>query len=104
MAFWQYPRPGTQPTRFPNSDEPRLKEIVSMGYTVRTDRYRYTAWVHFSPQTATPDWNQLIAEELYDLTIDSTENHNVVAYKEYFTVKQHLWHLLHSENRNFLPS
>ena len=36
-----------------------------MGYTVRVDRYRYTAWVGFDQTTAEPDWNATVATELY---------------------------------------
>ncbi|XP_039299919.1 golgin subfamily A member 6-like protein 2, partial [Nilaparvata lugens] len=43
-AFSQYPRPGLYPMLKPNSDRPRLSEIAVMGYTMRTDRYRYTEW------------------------------------------------------------
>ncbi|XP_039300736.1 uncharacterized protein LOC120356024, partial [Nilaparvata lugens] len=48
-AFSQYPRPSLYPTLKPNSDRPRLSEIAVMGYTMRTDRYRYTEWVRFKP-------------------------------------------------------
>lgn len=46
-AFSQYPRPGLIPTDNPNSDEPRLKDIQVMGYTIRTKQFRYTAWIPF---------------------------------------------------------
>uniref|UniRef100_A0A182PHZ0 Sulfatase N-terminal domain-containing protein n=1 Tax=Anopheles epiroticus TaxID=199890 RepID=A0A182PHZ0_9DIPT len=49
IAYSQYPRPGTYPTLFPNSDEPKLKHIKIMGYSMRTDRFRYTAWIKFDP-------------------------------------------------------
>lgn len=46
-AFGQYPRPSVEPSINPNSDEPRLKQIKIMGYTLRSNRYRYTAWLPF---------------------------------------------------------
>ncbi len=41
-----------------------------MGYTVRTDRYRYTAWVRRQDQ-------QLMARELYDMQNDPDETINI---------------------------
>ncbi|XP_043490900.1 iduronate 2-sulfatase isoform X2 [Polistes fuscatus] len=35
-AFSQYPRPGIEPTLHPNSDEPHLKEITIMGYSLKS--------------------------------------------------------------------
>lgn len=49
-ALSQYPRPGKLPTKHPNSDKPKLKNIQIMGYSLRSDVYRYTLWVEFNPQ------------------------------------------------------
>ena len=44
------------------------------GYTVRTDTYRYTAWVIFNKCSnstcpdALADWDQVVARELYNHT------------------------------------
>lgn len=46
-AFSQYPRPSLYPSLHPNSDEPRLDDIQIMGYSIRTPRFRYTAWIPF---------------------------------------------------------
>jgi arylsulfatase A-like enzyme len=43
-----------------------------MGYTMRTDRWRYTRWVDRPTGKA-------VAEELYDHQVDPGENHNVLA-------------------------
>jgi iduronate 2-sulfatase len=42
-----------------------------MGYTMRTDKYRYTEWVQFkyAPEYK-PNWNNLTATELYDHEAD----------------------------------
>ena len=37
-----------------------------MGYTIRVDKYRYTAWVPFNRSTATADWSKVLARELYN--------------------------------------
>lgn len=50
FALSQYPRPGMQPTKHPNSDKPKLKNIKIMGYSLRTNHYRYTLWVRFHAQ------------------------------------------------------
>lgn len=48
VAFSQYPRPGLTPTKAPDSDQPKLREIKIMGYSIRTKRFRYTAWIKFN--------------------------------------------------------
>lgn len=48
LAFSQYPRPHAFPSKNPDSDQPKLKEITIMGYTIRTKRFRYTAWIKFN--------------------------------------------------------
>ena len=56
-AFSQFPRP---------AGNKRL-----MGYTMRTDRYRFTMWVHRD------DHSQVDAIELYDHQVDPQENNNI---------------------------
>lgn len=48
VAFSQYPRPDKFPSKVPDSDQPKLKEIKIMGYSIRTRRFRYTAWIKFN--------------------------------------------------------
>lgn len=76
-VFSQYPRPGLFPTLQPNSDEPRLKQIQIMGYSIRTDRYRYTEWVKFNNMNFIPNWDEQVAVELYDHLLDPEENDNL---------------------------
>uniref|UniRef100_A0AAG5D302 Sulfatase N-terminal domain-containing protein n=1 Tax=Anopheles atroparvus TaxID=41427 RepID=A0AAG5D302_ANOAO len=78
VAYSQYPRPGPYPTLVPNSDEPKLKYIRIMGYSMRTKRFRYTAWIKFDPNTFKRDWTTLYGEELYDHSIDPKENMNLI--------------------------
>jgi len=56
-AFSQYPRPSGG------------KQL--MGYTMRTDRYRFTAWLHRN------DHSKVDAVELYDHQTDPQENTNI---------------------------
>ncbi|XP_050592811.1 iduronate 2-sulfatase isoform X3 [Bombus affinis] len=101
-AFAQYPRPSIEPSIHPNSDEPRLKEIKAMGYTLRTNKYRYIAWLSFNPETMSPNWNNIIAEELYDYSYDKGENQNVAFLEEYAKLKEKLKILLQHGWRNIL--
>ena len=58
-AFSQYPRGGGKGVG------------PLMGYTMRTDRYRFTRWVHRD------DHSKVDAVELYDHRNDPQENHNI---------------------------
>ena len=51
-----------------------------MGYSMRTDRYRYTEWVQFeyAPRYK-PKWDKVFGVELYDHVLDPDENVNVYA-------------------------
>ncbi|CAL1683158.1 unnamed protein product [Lasius platythorax] len=102
-AFSQYPRPGIQPTLHPNSDKPRLKEITIMGYTLKTNDYRYTAWIPFAHETCKPDWDIIIAEELYDHRTDRAEDFNLAASLKMLNTKKYLRSLLKNGWRNALP-
>ena len=59
-AFSQYPRSGG-----------KSGGVALMGYTMRTDRYRFTVWV------GRKDHDQLDAIELYDHQNDPQENNNI---------------------------
>ncbi len=60
-ALTQHPRPA-YPAKGANPD--------AMGYSVRTDRYRYTEWRDFKT-------NEVIATELYDHKTDAAETRNI---------------------------
>ncbi|KAL0272037.1 UNVERIFIED_CONTAM: hypothetical protein PYX00_005164 [Menopon gallinae] len=77
LALSQYPRPGLFPTRHPNSDKPRLSEIKIMGYSIRTENYRYTEWIEWSPKQLQGNWSNIYNVELYDHSIDPNENLNL---------------------------
>ncbi|KAL4239664.1 hypothetical protein ACF0H5_000470 [Mactra antiquata] len=78
-AFSQYPR-----------------ETNIMGYTMRTDRYRYTEWAEFTyaPQYM-PNWNRLAGVELYDHLNDPAENYNRALDPKYEKTKKELSQMLH---------
>ena len=55
-----------------------------MGYSIRTDRYRYTEWYEMdykNGETATPE--NIIGRELYDYEKDPNETKNFVGAKSY---------------------
>lgn len=61
-----------------------------MGYSVRTTQYRYTVWVSFSSLIKKPNWKKVLAEELYNHSIDSEENKNLAYLQKYETIKSEL--------------
>lgn len=82
-AFSQYPREGY------------------MGYSIRTDQYRYTEWPVFHRKPVfKPDWNNLAGVELYDHTNDPEENINRADDAAYQDLRKQLSELLHAGWRN----
>ncbi|KAK2588799.1 hypothetical protein KPH14_001674 [Odynerus spinipes] len=102
-AFSQYPRPGLEPTLHPNSDEPRLEEITIMGYSLKTHKYRYTAWIPFIPENKTGNWEIVLSEELYNHYDDSAENFNLARSPKFLKEKIELRTLLKNGWREALP-
>jgi len=54
-----------------------------MGYTLRTERYRYTIWMNDFTSKQAFEANKVYATELYDYEKDPLEKVNVVKDKEY---------------------
>ncbi len=72
-AISQYPRGG--------SNKEQGNSI--MGYSLRTERYRYTEWMGSYFTTAKPfDEKQIVATELYDLVNDPNETVNIAVKPE----------------------
>eukprot|EP00054_Salpingoeca_dolichothecata_P035008 m.4292 g.4292 ORF g.4292 m.4292 type:complete len:519 (-) comp4965_c0_seq1:67-1623(-) len=71
------------------------------GLSMRVDQYRYTEWVEFDYQTATPNFEKVFGVELYDHSGDKDtdfnafENENVFNHSQYKDVVQ----VLHDELR-----
>ena len=72
-AFSQYPRGASRAGGFP-----------LMGYSMRTDRYRFTRWVNRK------DHSQVDAMELYDHQTDPLENTNIAGKTENAALVQQL--------------
>jgi iduronate 2-sulfatase len=70
--------------RFAVTAGPEDHEDPIMGYSVRVDKWRYTAWVTFNATAAAPNFDRVVATELYEhpespLPVDwSVEHTNVV--------------------------
>jgi arylsulfatase A-like enzyme len=83
----QYPRTHNQ------LDTERLgwSDGQFMGYSIRTEKYRYTIWLKDSFRSYQPFSNDLVvATELYDYNKDPDETMNVVNDEEYNSVAKDL--------------
>lgn len=101
-VFSQYPRPSDIPQN--NTDDPHLKDIKIMGYSMRTETYRYTEWVGFDHQSFKMNWADCHAKELYDHSTDPTEDHNLAIFPQYLSLVSQLARQLHAGWRKALPS
>ncbi len=62
-----------------------------MGYSIRTERYRFTLWMKDHFRSGTPFRNELVAAgEMYDYTKDPNETVNVIDEKNYAAASQEL--------------
>ena len=76
-AFSQYPR--------------TMNRTSIMGYTMRTDQYRYTEWPKFAGAPSyKPIWDTLFGIELYDHTKDPDENINRAMDPSYASLQKSL--------------
>jgi iduronate 2-sulfatase len=82
-AVSQYPRPQN------SIESTRLgwSKGEFMGYSLRTERYRYTVWMKDFFRSNKPfDPKLIAADELYDYEKDPDERVNVVDEKEYASI------------------
>ena len=100
------PPPGFQWKKAAFSQYPRqINKAKIMGYTVRTDRYRYTEWPEFTyAPDYKPNWNNLFGVELYDHQIDPEENKNRVYDPSYQTTVKELSKTLRDGWRAAIPN
>ncbi|KAM5146056.1 iduronate 2-sulfatase [Mantella aurantiaca] len=75
VAYSSYPRPSDTPQW--NSDKPDLKDITIMGYSMRTNEYRFTAWVGYNPITFETNFTDIHALELYSVKTDPNQDNNL---------------------------
>lgn len=77
------------------SQVPRTSDDI-MGYSMRTDRYRYTEW-------RSQNSNFIVDRELYDHSVDSGEDSNVVHSTEYAVAVDELSILLDAHLKELNP-
>ena len=70
--------------------------IEYMGYSVRTDRYRYTEWINWETK-------QLAAKELYDHQNDPQENENIAGIPENASIEKSMATILKNGWKKALP-
>ena len=70
------------------------EEYDVMGYSVRTQEYRYTQWIGFNYTLSEPDWDDVRGGELYDHVTDPDENYNVNEDPIYADVIDEMYQLL----------
>ena len=58
-----------------------------MGYSFRSERYRYTVWVKNKKSTEPISNDDIYAEELYDYKIDPNETENKAGLENYQRIK-----------------
>ena len=58
----------------------KLAEFDYMGYSVRTNEWRFTAWAHLDNATLRVDWEQPVAVELYDVAEDDGRSFDFDGY------------------------
>ena len=109
-AFSQYPRPAAGlpaiPGHPPFSNDEHGENV--MGYTMRTEDFRFTEWVKFDRTTATPMWSKIWGTELYDHSQPSTffndENVNLANNPDMKDKVEELRGMLHANWRAAIPS
>jgi len=103
-AFSQYPRrvKGNETWKDNGIIHLPRTEFTHMGYTVRTDGWRYTEWVAWNQSTLAPIWATVAAQELYDhrgeptfpTDFDLGENVNVVSNESFAPTVQQLSNII----------
>ena len=85
-AVSQYPRGGADS----EAESQGFSSGKVMGYSIRTDRYRYTVWLkNFRSNQPFKD-DLLVGSELYDYEKDPNETVNVVKEKSYTTAAKEI--------------
>ena len=76
---------------------------VVMGYTLRTQEYRYTEWVFYDTVKYEPIWDKTRGFELYDHRNDPQENINRINDPNYSLLQKKLSKMLHDGWRAAMP-
>lgn len=88
FAVSQYPRGGNKE----EAKKPGFSSKKSMGYSIRTGRYRYTVWMGDDFRSTQPfNKDLIVGTELYDYQTDPDETVNVADDKNYATVSKEMY-------------
>lgn len=77
-VFSQYPRPSVEPEQ--DSDEPHLKHMHYMGYSMWTPDIRYSEWPRFTSKNYKVHWADNYGRELYLRGSDPLEANNLALF------------------------
>eukprot|EP00117_Sycon_ciliatum_P009617 scpid6675/ scgid1424/ len=103
-AFSQLPKCGKNQTDMTGCEYTDKHKIDYMGYSIRTDLYRYTEWFRWNGTALRADLSFTMARELYDHVADvgidfnAYENENIVM-EQLVTMEE-----LSGQLRNFIRS
>ena len=76
---------------------------IVMGYSMRTDRFRYTEWLEYDSTLYKPFPGEAMAVELYDHLSDPDEDINVASFAKYAEWKKMLHKQLEAGWRSAIP-
>lgn len=68
----------------------KMPQREAMGYTIRTDQFRFTQWAKWVDGMERPSRSDILAEELYDLQKDPQEINNLSLHPEMAGIKSDL--------------
>lgn len=71
-----------------------------MGYSIRTDNYRFTIWMHNYTSDKPFDEKKVYATELYDYQKDPLEKENLVKDRRYEKIASSLYKKCRSISRS----
>ena len=108
VAYSQYPRPYSGIRLIPGRPPFRNEHGENvMGYTIRTDQYRFTEWYGFNHTTAKANWTDVWGTELYNHSSDgkkvfSDENYNYATNET--TIVKELRSMLQAGWEAYIPT
>lgn len=76
MSLSQFTKCGTNMSQMETCLHTSRQKFDYMGYTMRTDRYRYTEWVAWDGDKLQPIWDKRVGVELYDHQGDMGDDFN----------------------------
>ncbi|TRY61825.1 hypothetical protein TCAL_12535 [Tigriopus californicus] len=85
-AFSQFPRKHLNMVECPS----KFEFISAMGYSVRTNEFRYTEWNAWDNELGRPKRDQILGKELYDHRENNFEHDNLAEHRSFDDVVRNL--------------